>query len=108
MGMLLKNWGRIYSTTRDCREVEIDLFFGELLKLNGHIGTEIVCHTGTLWITQEEDPRDYVLGARERFLVSSQGLILIESLPDGRQSDGLQGKRGWARFSLETGRGQDD
>ncbi len=106
--MLLKNWGRIYSTARNCREVEIDLFPGELLKLNGHIGAEIVCHAGTLWITQEGDPQDYVLGVRDRFLISSQGLVLIESLPSGRRIGGLQGKRGWARFSLETGRGQDD
>ncbi len=108
MGMLLKNWGRVYSTARNSKEVEINLYPGELLRMSGNIGAEIVCHAGMLWITQEGDPRDYVLAAGDCFLIGSRGLVLIESLPADRRAVSLQGKRGWARFSLDTRVWQDD
>lgn len=39
----------------------------ELLALEPHAGG-IACDSGSLWITQDHDPRDLFLGPGERFL----------------------------------------
>jgi hypothetical protein len=43
-------------------------------------GTRIVCNTGSLWITQECDPRDAVIAAGESFTVRNPGLTLLTAL----------------------------
>ena len=43
-------------------------------------GTRIVCHTGSLWITQECDVKDSVLIAGESFTVRNRGLTLLTAL----------------------------
>ena len=43
-------------------------------------GTRIVCHTGSLWITQECDLKDAVIAAGESFTVRSPGLTLLTAL----------------------------
>jgi len=46
---------------------------------DGH-GTRIVCHAGSLWITQECDVKDAVITAGESFTVSHPGLTLVTAL----------------------------
>jgi DUF2917 family protein len=43
-------------------------------------GTRIVCHAGSLWITQECDVKDSVLIAGESFTVRNRGLTLLTAL----------------------------
>ena len=43
-------------------------------------GGSVVCVTGELWITQEGDARDIIIGAGERFEVDSRGLTLVHAL----------------------------
>lgn len=43
-------------------------------------GTRIVCHAGSLWITQECDVKDAVITAGESFTVRNPGLTLITAL----------------------------
>jgi len=43
-------------------------------------GTRIVCHTGSLWITQECDVKDAVITAGESFTVRNPGLTLLTAL----------------------------
>ena len=43
-------------------------------------GTRIVCHAGSLWITQECDVKDAVISAGESFTVRNPGLTLLTAL----------------------------
>jgi len=43
-------------------------------------GTRIVCHSGSLWITQECDLKDAVIAAGESFTVRNPGLTLLTAL----------------------------
>ena len=43
-------------------------------------GTRIVCHAGSLWITQECDLKDAVIVAGESFTVRNPGLTLVTAL----------------------------
>ncbi len=37
---------------------------------------------GTLWVTQEGDPQDYVLSKGESFIADRHGSIVVEALTD--------------------------
>ena len=43
-------------------------------------GTRVVCHAGSLWITQECDVKDAVITAGESFTVNHPGLTLVTGL----------------------------
>ena len=43
-------------------------------------GTRIVCHAGSLWITQECDVKDSVISAGDSFTVRNPGLTLLTAL----------------------------
>lgn len=40
----------------------------------------ITCQRGGIWITQEGDPRDYVLTEGDMFLITLPGLVLVQAL----------------------------
>lgn len=40
-------------------------------------GEKIVCQSGALWITQDSDPRDIVLGPGEVFVADRSGIVLL-------------------------------
>jgi hypothetical protein len=69
---------------RDMR-TEIDLEGVELLKLEfGQPGARVLCTTGTLWVTQQNDPHDHLLKAGQSFTLNRQGIILVQGLPCGK------------------------
>ncbi len=43
-------------------------------------GTRIVCHAGSLWITQECEFKDAVISAGDTFTVRNPGLTLLTAL----------------------------
>jgi hypothetical protein len=45
-------------------------------------GDAIVVTQGTLWVTQEGDPQDYVLLPGERFVAGRNGTVVVEALTD--------------------------
>lgn len=45
-------------------------------------GDAIVVTQGTLWVTQEGDPQDYVLSEGERFIAHRHGAVVVEALTD--------------------------
>ena len=45
-------------------------------------GTEIYCLQGILWVTQQGDGQDYILGSGDRFVVSRSGRVVIEAVSD--------------------------
>ena len=47
-------------------------------------GTLVQCLGGTLWLTQEGDPRDIVLQAGEEALIDRDGVSLLFAMSDAR------------------------
>jgi len=57
----------------------LDLARGDLVKLDDARGTTLGVARGTLWVTQEHDPRDVVLNAGDVWAVERDGLTLVEA-----------------------------
>jgi hypothetical protein len=53
---------------------------GEVVTLDGARGVRIQARAGMVWVTQEADSRDHVLGAGETVVVSRDGRIVIQAL----------------------------
>ena len=45
-------------------------------------GDAIIVSQGTLWVTQEGDPQDYVLSKGESFIANHHGSVVVEALTD--------------------------
>ncbi len=43
-------------------------------------GSEIRCLEGILWVTQEGDPRDYILEPGETFVTHRKGKVVLQAL----------------------------
>lgn len=52
----------------------------QMLKVRRGSGHTIVCHNGSVWLTQHGDGRDIVLGAGESFALDRNGLALVQAL----------------------------
>jgi hypothetical protein len=59
-----------------------DLGRRQTLPVYGAEGKEIVCISGELWITQEGDTRDIILGPGQAFNVDRPGLVLVHATRD--------------------------
>jgi hypothetical protein len=55
---------------------------GELLRMVDGQGQGIVVFTGSVWITQDADPRDIVLDAGHSFTLDRPGLTIVQALTD--------------------------
>lgn len=65
-------------------EVEVHLRPDQVLTLSGdRRGWSVVCEAGTLWITQDGDPKDHAIGPGEQFRVSRSGVVVIQGVPSG-------------------------
>jgi hypothetical protein len=63
--------------------VELRLDAHKLNRLEGDNRWRLVlCEKGVVWITQERDPRDYVLTAGDLFLVTEWGKVLVQALQE--------------------------
>jgi hypothetical protein len=51
----------------------------QVLKVRGGSGHTIICHSGSVWVTQDRDRRDIVLGAGESFALDRNGLTLVQA-----------------------------
>ncbi|MBI5043371.1 MAG: DUF2917 domain-containing protein [Nitrospirae bacterium] len=54
--------------------IKILMHDGSLLRIEGGRGTKIFCISGLLWMTQENDLKDYFLATGEEFQVTHPGL----------------------------------
>jgi len=52
----------------------------QLLKVHHGNGHAIVCHSGSLWVTQQRDARDIVLAAGESFALDRDGMTVVQAL----------------------------
>jgi hypothetical protein len=47
-------------------------------------GDRISCISGSLWVTQEGDLKDYVLGSGENFWVARPGTVVVQALQNSQ------------------------
>jgi len=55
----------------------------QLVKVRGGLGHSIVCDSGTVWVTQDGDPRDIILRAGESFTIDRNGPALVQAFEPG-------------------------
>jgi Protein of unknown function (DUF2917) len=51
----------------------------QVVKVRGGIGHSIVCDSGTVWVTQDGDPRDVILNVGGSFRLDRDGLALVQA-----------------------------
>ena len=57
---------------------------GRIRRVHADKGRRVECLSGSLWITQDGDPRDIVLGAGEAFDFDRRGDALLSAFDDSR------------------------
>jgi|MudIll2142460700_1097286.scaffolds.fasta_scaffold123218_2 hypothetical protein len=60
---------------RDNRKAE--LARDQMLTISNGLGTKVTCARGMLWLTQNNDRRDFFLGHGESVTVSRDGIALV-------------------------------
>ena len=55
---------------------------GELVRIGAGAGTTLMAHGGTVWLTEQANPRDVLLQPGETFRLAGTGLVLVEALSD--------------------------
>ncbi|HET7730552.1 MAG TPA: DUF2917 domain-containing protein [Usitatibacter sp.] len=58
----------------------IALKAGQLLTLDDAAGTRIVSRLGTVWVTEEGDPEDHIVGPGETRLIGRGGRTLLQAM----------------------------
>ena len=58
----------------------IALEAGQLLTLDDAAGTRIVSRLGTVWVTEEGDPEDHIVGPGETRLIGRGGRTLLQAM----------------------------
>lgn len=53
---------------------------GQVLTLDDAAGTRIVSRLGTVWVTEEGDHEDHILGPGETRLIDRDGRTLLQAL----------------------------
>jgi hypothetical protein len=55
---------------------------GQLLRVPDGRGSLVLCLSGTVWLTQDSDPRDIVLEAGDAVRIERDGLSIVSALSD--------------------------
>jgi hypothetical protein len=55
----------------------------QVVKVHGGRGHAIVCHSGSVWVTQDGDPRDVILRAGDAFTLDRKGPVLVQAFAPG-------------------------
>lgn len=59
---------------------ELDLAAREVWSHQVRPGAQIACQQGVAWITQTNDPHDYILHPGQRFLATHYGKVVAQAL----------------------------
>ena len=62
------------------RQPVIALEPGQVVALDDAVGTRIVARLGTVWVTEEGETRDYVIGPGDQLVVARPGRTLVQAL----------------------------
>lgn len=65
---------------------DLTLAHKAMFSVSNASGVQIVCRSGSLWITLDDDPRDVVLDAGESFLTSEHRRALIYAIEESSLS----------------------
>jgi hypothetical protein len=68
----------------DLPRFELDLPHRAIFTVPDADGIAIECEGGSVWVTLDDDPRDIVLAAGERFTGTSHRRALVSALQDAR------------------------
>lgn len=60
--------------------VTIKLETPQLLKIQNGMDWHIVCHSGKIWLTQENDSEDVILKPGQSFTLNRAGVTLLEAI----------------------------
>jgi len=60
----------------------IDLQRGKFLRVMDGAGSTVTAHAGSVWITEQDSPRDVVLRAGQSLRLRRSGLALVEAFSD--------------------------
>jgi hypothetical protein len=60
----------------------IDLQRGSFLRVREGAGSTVTAHAGSVWITEQDNPRDVVLWPGQSFTLRRRGLALVEAFSD--------------------------
>jgi hypothetical protein len=64
---------------------EVSLHQAGLWRAEGDLrGEQLTCTAGELWVTQTNDPKDYILETGEIFWVTHSGTVLVQAMTDGQ------------------------
>ena len=58
----------------------IALKTGEVITLDDAVGTRIAAHLGTVWVTEQDDPEDHIVGPGDTRVVAHGGRTVIQAL----------------------------
>lgn len=64
----------------------VQLTDGQTMRVMDGAGTTVICKEGTVWITEEDQPRDVVLEAGACVRLKRAGLTLIQALSPAKLS----------------------
>jgi hypothetical protein len=65
------------------KTTEVQLAANSFLRIESDSrGIIILCRSGSCWITQEGDPRDYYLRDERSFTTHQEGLVVVQALAD--------------------------
>ena len=77
-------YGSIGTSVKTQENRDVNLSWKESWSIDGDArGTEITCIKGALWVTQENDRRDYILYPGSKFVVSCPGRVTAQGLFKG-------------------------
>lgn len=62
--------------------MNFDLPRGKRIRVRDAAGSMLQVLDGTVWVTEEGNPRDVVLRRGQRFLLARRGLALVEAFGD--------------------------
>lgn len=68
----------------DLKLPAITLHHGQAHRIESGKGLLVQCLAGTLWLTQDNDPRDIVLEPGEEATIERDGLSLVTALSDAQ------------------------
>jgi len=68
----------------DLKLPAISLHHGEAHRIDAGKGLRVQCLTGTLWLTQDNDPRDIVLEAGDGATIERDGMSIVSALSDAQ------------------------
>lgn len=64
----------------DIRHPVLALKTGEVVTLDDAAGTRVSAHQGTVWVTEEGDRDDHIVGPGETLVIVRSGRTLVQAL----------------------------